>query len=241
MSGAPRRARLRAGGAQAVAHTLRPDVDVAGLAEGVAQTLEAVRTRGDDALVEGVRRFDQPDFTHDRIRVPRVAVERALEGLDEELRAAIVTAAAQVRIVAEALLPDDRQVTLPFGQRIQVRQVPVDAAGVYVPGGRAAYPSSLIMGVVPAQVAGVERVAVVSPPGPGRAALAGDPRHGGDPGRPRGVRRRRRRRDRGPRLRHGHDRPGRGDRRARAARGCRRPSARWSGPWASTASPGRAR
>ena len=56
--------------------------------------------------------------------------------------------------------------TLPFGQRVQVRQVPVDAAGVYVPGGRAAYPSSLIMGVVPAQVAGVERVAVVSPPGP---------------------------------------------------------------------------
>ena len=109
--------------------------------------------------------------------------------------------------MAEALLPDDRQVTLPFGQRVQVRQVPVDAAGVYVPGGRAAYPSSLIMGVVPAQVAGVERVAVVSPPGPdGRpspvilatAAILG---------RARGLRGRRRGRDRRPRLRHGDDRP----------------------------------
>ncbi len=154
---------------------------MAGVAEGVAQTLEAVRTRGDDALVEGVRRFDQPDFTHDRIRVPRVAVERALETVGEELRAAIVTAAAQVRVVAEALLPDDRQVTLPFGQRVQVRQVPVDAAGVYVPGGRAAYPSSLIMGVVPAQVAGVERIAVVSPPGPDGRPSPVDPRHRGDP------------------------------------------------------------
>ncbi len=137
-----------------MAHTLRPELDAAGVADGVAETLEAVRARGDDALVEGARRFDHADFTHDRIRVPGVAVERALEGLDEGLRAAIVTAAAQVRVVAEALLPDDRQVTLPFGQRIHVRRVPVDAAGVYVPGGRAAYPSSLIMGVVPAQVAG---------------------------------------------------------------------------------------
>ena len=166
MSGEPRRARLRAGGVQALAHTLRPDGDAAGVAEGVAATLEAVRSGGDDALVEGVRRFDQADFTHEAIRVPGVAIERAMDALDEDLRAAIITAASQVRVVAEALLPDDRQVTLPFGQRIQVRQVPVDAAGVYVPGGRAAYPSSLIMGVVPAQVAGVERVAVVSPPGP---------------------------------------------------------------------------
>ena len=173
MSDGPRRVRLRAGGAQALTHTLRPEIDVAGLHEGVAETLAAVRSRGDDALVEGVRRFDQPDFTHDRIRVPRVALERALDALDEDLRAAIVTAAAQVRVVAEALLPDDRRVTLPFGQRVQVRQVPVDGAGVYVPGGRAAYPSSLVMGVVPAQVAGVERVAVVSPPGPdGRPAAA---------------------------------------------------------------------
>jgi histidinol dehydrogenase len=170
---APRRVRLRAGGAQAIAHTLRPDADVAGVAAAVAETLEAVRLRGDDALVEGARRFDCPDFTHDRLRVPGTAIERAMDALDEGLRAAIVAAAAQVRIVAEALLPDDRHVTLPFGQRIQVRRLPVDAAGCYAPGGRAVYPSSLIMGVVPAQVAGVGRIVAVSPPGPdGRPAAA---------------------------------------------------------------------
>lgn len=169
----PRRARLRAGGVQAIAHTLRPDHDVAGVAAGVAETLEDVRLRGDDALVEGARRFDCADFTHDRLRVSAAAIERAVSGLDEDLRAAIIAAAAQVRIVAEALLPDDRHITLPFGQRVQVRQIPVDAAGCYAPGGRAVYPSSLIMGAVPAQVAGVERIVAVSPPGPdGRPAPA---------------------------------------------------------------------
>jgi histidinol dehydrogenase len=161
----PRRVRLRAGGTQAIAHTLRPELDAAGVEEAVAGTLREVRARGDDALVDGARRFDCPGFTHDRLRVPRAAIDRAVDALSEELRTAIVTAASQVRVVAEALLPDDRAVTLPYGQRVQVRQVPVDAAGCYAPGGRAAYPSSLVMGVVPAQVAGVGRIVAVSPPG----------------------------------------------------------------------------
>ena len=162
----PRRARLRAGGAQAIALTLRPDIDSEGVAESVAASLAAVRARGDDALVDDTRRFDLEGFTHDRLRVPRVALERAVDALDEDLRTAIVAAASQVRVVAEALLPDDRRMTMPFGQRIRVRSVPVDSAGCYAPGGRAAYPSSLIMGVVPAQVAGVRRIVAVSPPGP---------------------------------------------------------------------------
>jgi histidinol dehydrogenase len=168
---APRRARLRAGGAQAIAHTLRPEADTAGLRAGVAEILEAVRSRGDDALVEAARRFDCPEFTHDRLRVSRAALDRAVERVEPSLRAAIVASAAQVRAVAEALLPDDRHVTLPFGQRVSVLRLPVDAAGCYVPGGRAAYPSSLVMTVVPAQVAGVERIVVVSPADPdGRPA-----------------------------------------------------------------------
>ena len=126
MSRAPRRARLRAGGAQAIAHTLRADAEVEGLREGVSATLDDVRSRGDDALVEAARRFDCAAFAHDRLRVSPAAIERAAERLDEDLRAAIVAAAAQVRIVAEALLPDDRHVTLPYGQRVQVRRVPVE-------------------------------------------------------------------------------------------------------------------
>ena len=126
MSAPPRRARLRAGGAQAIAHTLRADGEVEGLRPGVAATLDDVRSRGDDALVESARRFDWPDFAHDRLRVPPAAIERAVERLDDRLRAAIVAASAQVRIVAEALLPDDRHVELPYGQRVRVRRLPVE-------------------------------------------------------------------------------------------------------------------
>ena len=173
MSRAPRREHLRPGGAAALALTLRPTLDVAGLAGGVAEVLEAVRRRGDEALVEGVRRFDCAAFTADQLRVPVEALAAAAEQIDDGLRAAVSTAADQVRAVAEAILPGDRHVRLAAGQSVEIRSVPVDSAGCYVPGGRAAYPSSLIMGVVPAQVAGVRRIAVVSPPGAdGRPAAA---------------------------------------------------------------------
>ncbi|MGD9694955.1 MAG: histidinol dehydrogenase [Thermoleophilia bacterium] len=165
MSGA-RRVGLGAGDdLAALAAELRPPVDAGTVAADVAAIVADVRRRGDAALVEATRRFDCPDFAEERLRVAPAELAAALDELDPALRTAIVTAAAQVRELAEALLPDDRHVTLPFGQRIGVRQVPVDAAACYVPGGRAPYPSSLVMGVVPAQVAGVGRVVVASPPG----------------------------------------------------------------------------
>ena len=70
MTAGPRRARLRSGGAQAIAHTLRAATEVEGLREGVAATLDDVRSRGDDALVDAARRFDAAGFAHDRLRVP---------------------------------------------------------------------------------------------------------------------------------------------------------------------------
>ena len=136
------------------------------LREQVAAILERVRGEGDDALVALAREHDCPDFTHDRLRVTRVALETAGYRVDARLREAIATAAAQVREVARALMPADADLRLPYGQRVRVRVVPVDSVGCYVPGGRAAYPSSLIMAAVPALVAGVPRVAVVSPAGP---------------------------------------------------------------------------
>jgi len=166
----PRRAGLRAGGVNVLMHTLRPPA-TGDLGAEVGALLDDVRLRGDDALVDGARRFDCPEFTHDRIRVPRAALESAPDAVSPELREAILTAADQVRAVSEALMPAEVDVTLPPGQRVRVRAVPVDSAGCYVPGGRAAYPSSLVMCAVPAQVAGVGRVAVCSPPGPdGRVA-----------------------------------------------------------------------
>jgi histidinol dehydrogenase len=136
---AVRRVRLRAGGAPVLARTLRPPVDERDVAQTVASIIADVRARGDEALVEDARRFGTPGFVHDHLRVPRVDVETAADRLDPALRAAIVAAAAQVRTLAEAVAPTDQRVTLPYGQTVTVRAVPVDAAGCYVPGGRAAY------------------------------------------------------------------------------------------------------
>jgi histidinol dehydrogenase len=155
------------------AERLRPPHTAADpeLAEIVAATLDAVRTGGDAALIAHARRFGAPDFGPEQVRVSESAIAAARAALPVDLASAIEVAAVQVRAFAEAVRPGDRDVTLPAGQRIRMRSIPVAAAGCYVPGGRAAYPSSLVMAVVPAQVAGVERIAVVSPPGPdGRPA-----------------------------------------------------------------------
>lgn len=132
----------------------------------VAATIDAVRSLGDQALVAHARRFGAPGFSADQLRVDPTRLIAARAALPSDLAAAIETAAAQVRAFADAVRPGDKEVTLAAGQHIRMRSLPVTAAGCYVPGGRAAYPSSLVMAVVPAQVAGVERVAVVSPPGP---------------------------------------------------------------------------
>ena len=159
-----RRVTLEPDGAQALAQALSPPPPAADITERVTQIVADVRAHGDDALVELTRRFDCPSFLHDQIRVPRSVIARAVAELDPALREAILVAAIQVRALAEAMRPSDIATGLPLGQLITVRELPVAAAGLYVPGGRAAYPSSLIMAAVPAQVAGVGRIAVVTPP-----------------------------------------------------------------------------
>ncbi len=160
-----RQVRLRAGGSSVLAQTLRPPWQDPDVATAVRDTIARVRETGDAALVEDAQRFGAPDFTPGRLKVPTVELEAAARRTSPELREAITVAAAQVRAVAEAMVPQGVSVAGPAGQLITVRSVPVDAAGCYVPGGRAPYPSSLIMAAVPAQVAGVERVVVASPPG----------------------------------------------------------------------------
>ncbi len=149
-------ARLRAGSAPA------PEA-------AVAEALADVRARGDAAVIDAIRRFDAPDFAGTSPVVEPAQVDAAAREVSPRLRDAVLFAAEQVRTVAEAGRPDGYGVDLPSGQSVQVRAIPVGAAGIYAPGGRAAYPSSLIMGVVPAQVAGVGRIVVASPPGPSGA------------------------------------------------------------------------
>jgi histidinol dehydrogenase len=130
----------------------------------VASILADVRNRGDKALVQLTQRFDQ--YTLDTPESWRVGPEdfaAAYAALDADLRDALDLAAQRISAYHTAQLPEDRDYTDDTGMRLGAKWLPVDAAGLYVPGGRAAYPSSLLMNAIPAKVAGVERIVAVSP------------------------------------------------------------------------------
>jgi histidinol dehydrogenase len=134
----------------------------AGIRTRTAAVIERVRRDGDAALREMAREFD--GVTLDALEVPRSLWRAALDGLDPDLRRALGRAAANIRTVHEAFRPMPREVTTADGVRIGRRPDPLGRVGVYAPGGRATYPSSLLMGAVPARVAGVGEVIVCSPP-----------------------------------------------------------------------------
>jgi histidinol dehydrogenase len=126
-----------------------------------------VREGGDEAVLRLTARFDATATGLESLRVSPDEPARALASLDSELREALELAAKNVRTVAEAQIDTaQRAVSLLEGQSVAVREVPVGAAGLYAPGGQATYPSSVLMCAIPARVAGVERVALASPPGP---------------------------------------------------------------------------
>ncbi len=126
----------------------------------------AVTEGGDAALLELTSRFDAPDAVSLELAVSGGDARAALGGLEPALREALEVSIANVRLVAEAQIGEERTVELPQGQLVTVGKAAVGAAGIYAPGGRASYPSSVIMGCVPARVAGVDRLVLVSPPGP---------------------------------------------------------------------------
>ncbi|HVD38911.1 MAG TPA: histidinol dehydrogenase [Solirubrobacterales bacterium] len=132
----------------------------------VAPIEAQIRGGGDEAVLRLTGLYDAPGAALAGLQVDPADIEAALAVLEPELRAAMDAAAANIRQVAEAQIGSERTVELPAGQKVKLREVPIGAAGVYAPGGRAAYPSSLLMCAIPAQVAGVERIAVASPPGP---------------------------------------------------------------------------
>jgi histidinol dehydrogenase len=134
------------------------------VSDPVRVIVSAIREEGDSALVEIESRFADGAVDAESIRQPDEAMASARSRLDPELIEAMELAAANIRAVAEAQLADPREVELAQGQRVELREVPVGSAGIYAPGGTAAYPSTVLMGCIPAKVAGVERVAVATPP-----------------------------------------------------------------------------
>ena len=133
------------------------------VARDVTEILAAVRERGDDALAEYTQRFDGHDLDQSGWQIDADACRAAFDALRPELREALELAAGRIRDYHAAQLPEDRDYTDAAGVRLGAVWRPVDAAGLYVPGGRAAYPSSLLMNAMPAKVAGVERLVVVTP------------------------------------------------------------------------------
>jgi histidinol dehydrogenase len=131
----------------------------------VAEIIAGVRERGDEAVAEFEARFGGATPEPRDFPIPDGEVRSALEGLDSGRRTALETAAANIRAVAEAQLEDGGEERLQQGQTVGLRDVPVGSAAVYAPGGIASYPSTVLMGCIPAKAAGVERVVLVTPPG----------------------------------------------------------------------------
>jgi histidinol dehydrogenase len=147
----------------------RATLDVEAAAERVRPLCEDVRHRGAAAVREYTLRFDGVDLPS--TRVPPDALDAALAALDPQVRAALEEAVRRTRVVHGAQLPAEISSHVTGGLSVTGRFIPVARAGVYVPGGLVAYPSSVVMNVVPAQVAGVGEVSVASPPQAGNGGL----------------------------------------------------------------------
>ena len=130
----------------------------------VTEIIARVRSEGDDAVRDLTQSFDTGGLPTKSLRVQEAELDAAAETLDPAVRAGLERAIENVRRVSEASLRSDATVGFEDHQVI-LREAPVQRAGIYVPGGRAPYPSTAVMGVVPARVAGVPEVAVCAPPG----------------------------------------------------------------------------
>ena len=147
----------------------RPEVR-SGLGEEVTAIIEAVRLGGEHAVREFTERFDHAELAPDELRVDPRELEAAIGVLEPDVLDGLRTAIRNVRAVARAQLQDPISVELEQGQVVEVVEVPVRRAAIYVPGGRAPYPSTVVMGAVTARAAGVEQIVVCAPPGPGGRA-----------------------------------------------------------------------
>lgn len=134
------------------------------VAPQVAEIISRVRASGDEAVRYYTRKFDTDGSTPSALQVPDAELATAERQLDDDVRAGLEHAIANVTRVAQASLSPDRTVSFE-GHEVVLREVPVHRGAVYVPGGRAPYPSTVVMGTVCARVAGVREIAVCAPPG----------------------------------------------------------------------------
>jgi len=140
----------------------RATLDVAAALSAVEPILQRVKNGSEKDLVDLAREFD--GVAPASIKVPQTALDSALSQLDPQVKAALEKSIARIRLVHEAQRRDEDKVQVVDGGTVTERWIPVDRVGLYVPGGRAVYPSSVMMNVIPAQIAKVHSIAVASPP-----------------------------------------------------------------------------
>src|SRR4051812_4984911 len=139
--------------------------DVAtGVDDKVAAILQDVRQRGDAAVCAYTKRFDEFDLAPELMRVPEEDLNKYAADADDELVDILRQAAKNVRDFHEQQIEESWEYYAGDGVRLGLRKTPIARAGIYIPGGTAAYPSSVLMNAIPAQVAGVGRIVVVTPP-----------------------------------------------------------------------------
>ena len=147
----------------------RPEIR-AEVGEQVRDILEEVRASGDEAVLRLTERFDRAELGPEQLRVDPRELEASVGSLEPDVLRGLRTAIANVRAVVQAQEREPVEVQLEQGQCVEIVEVPLRRAAIYVPGGRAPYPSTVVMGAVTARAAGVDQIVVCAPPGPeGRA------------------------------------------------------------------------
>lgn len=140
----------------------RATLDVAAAMVAIEPILERVKNGNEEDLIALGEEFDR--VRPASIRVPQTALDNALANLDPAIRTALETSATRIRTVHASQARGETTVTVVDGGTVREKWIPVDRVGLYVPGGRAVYPSSVLMNVIPAQIAEVSSIAVASPP-----------------------------------------------------------------------------
>jgi histidinol dehydrogenase len=132
--------------------------------EAVREIVRAVAEKGGRALVEYTRKFDLKDFSVEELEVKPKEIDSAYKKVDKAFRGALTKAIQNITAYHKKQKPDEWFETLPLDVVMGQRAIPLERVGIYVPGGRAAYPSSVLMNAIPARVAGVKEIVMVSPP-----------------------------------------------------------------------------
>ncbi|WP_054743098.1 histidinol dehydrogenase [Cellulosilyticum ruminicola] len=142
---------------------VRGNMDTSNYALATKEIVEAVRTKGDAALFEYTAKWDHPSITPANVRVTKEEMIAAFEGLDKDLQEAMLLSAKRIEAFHEKQKQNTWLDIKDNGEILGQRVTPLEIAGVYVPGGKAAYPSSVLMNVIPAKVAGVKRIVMTTP------------------------------------------------------------------------------